>query len=935
MNHWLQIPPDATGDKEFSSILKTKARSFFFINLAFFFGLLSFLFIHHFYKSYTPHLYYLVWILFIINIGVFFQILKGRITGTGYFFVAVIFLAAWQPIFSPHSPQHVLNQFDSIIYIYILSITALLFLEKRSLLYLNLANLVLLTAAYLLSPAFDRLPEDAAWLYYIENLVALGFVTVVSFFLQRMSKQYQSLLLVQNQRLTAEIEEKRAAQKRLEETNLEMEAAYSELQAASEQLEESNEDLLQTNLRLEVSQNRLENLFLNAPYGVLILQSDTVILEVNTMAEEIIGMKKDKLIGNPLGLRSPETQPSGERSMELIRKVFAKALAGSLQSLEWTFLRGDERRILYVRTSHIPLQNEKLLLVFIHDITELKKNQDFLHLMQSILDFSAEGMLVTNREAKIILSNPALSTITGYSQDELLGQNPRIFQSNYHSTEYYQEFWRTLTNTGQWHGEIWNRRKNGEIYPSMLHVIAIRDEDNHIDKYVGITHDITELKESQSKVLYIKNYDPLTGLPNKNLFMDRLRLAIERKKENEQIALILLGLDSFNYINHSFGYTVGDDILKQFSKTLKMEKEIEYSLARIGGDIFGFMVYDIFQQDDLIKHLNLLQNIQDKSFAMENHEIFLKFCTGVSLHDQNEDAYNFYQKSYSALLRAKEMGAGQIQFFTDQMTVQISKRLNMENRLRKAIGNREIVVHYQPKIDIRTQQVTGMEALVRWHPPDLGMIPPGEFISLCEETGLIHDIGEEVLRQAAAFLKIVNSDRTNRIRSSVNVSVVQLLDLKIKERFLAIIQEAGIPITDLELEITESSFLNNNTGMQNLISLAQCGFPVSLDDFGTGYSSLSYLKDMPFHTLKIDQSFIRDIAHNPRSQLMLQSILELAKRMHLFTVAEGVEQKEQLQLLSSLGCDQIQGFLFARPMPADEFLAYLKKDISELFWNRF
>jgi len=560
-------------------------------------------------------------------------------------------------------------------------------------------------------------------------------------------------------------------------------------------------------------------------------------------------------------------------------------------------------------------------LAIIRDITDRKKAEKELVFAAKVFEQSIEGIVVTDGDGTILQVNQAFSAITGYSTEEAVGQNPRILKSKRHSKEFYAAMWHELAEQGSWSGEIWNRRKNGEIYPEWLTINAIYNAQGRITNYVSIFHDITELKLQQDALEHQVQHDALTGLPNRVLLNDRLQGALKRMERNgKRVALLFLDLDNFKHINDGFGHTTGDNLLVELSRRLKEQLRGSDTLSRQGGDEFLVLLSDVENVDDVSSVALRMLECLNRPFYHENIEYFVTASIGITIAP--EDGVNsevLIKNADMAMYRAKSLGRNNFQFFTPELDSKAHRRISLEAKLRRGLEAKEFELHYQPQVHSGTNTIIGAEALIRWR-HEGQLISPAEFIPLAEESGLILPLGAWVVRTAAQQAKQWQDDGYV-LDISVNISSRQFVGQELTTLLREVLLSTGLKSGRLYFEITESLLMENIVNAQaTLDELRLLGGKFYLDDFGTGYSSLSYLKRLPLDGLKIDRSFIRDLENDSDSQAIAAAIVSLAKTLNLAIVAEGVETMDQLHLLKTLSNEVIiQGYLASRPLPADAF----------------
>ncbi len=563
----------------------------------------------------------------------------------------------------------------------------------------------------------------------------------------------------------------------------------------------------------------------------------------------------------------------------------------------------------------------------VQDITERMLVEDKLRLLAAVVENTAEGVLITDVDNNIVAMNHAFTEITGYTEDEALGKNPRILKSEQHDRDFYRALWVSIESEGVWQGEIWDRRKNGEIFATWQTISIVRDNDDNIVNYVSVFSDISAIKHSQAQLNYMAHHDPLTDLPNRLLFNDRLGHAIQRaQRDAQQMAILFLDLDHFKNINDSLGHPVGDDLLQQVAARITHLLREEDTIARLGGDEFIILVEKVYEAQDMAQLATKIVERFNKPFVVTGHELHLTVSIGISLFPQDgNDGAVLVKNADAAMYRAKREGRNNYQFYTAALTVEVLERLTLETALRHALENDELVLHYQPQHLLKTGQLTGVEALVRWQHSDFGLIPPMKFIPLAEESGLIVPIGEWVLRSACQQMQCWLDAGYPLERIAVNLSSIQFQRGDVVATVKDVLKETGLSPRRLELEITEGLVIQDTERTINSLNkLKDVGVTMAIDDFGTGYSSLSYLKQLPVEKLKIDRSFVKDILDDPNDEAITRAVIALGKNLQLKVIAEGMETEAQQAFLKSLGCHEGQGYLYSRPVPEEELVKLLR-----------
>jgi len=547
-------------------------------------------------------------------------------------------------------------------------------------------------------------------------------------------------------------------------------------------------------------------------------------------------------------------------------------------------------------------------------------------------DTAAEGIMICDAENRITGINKGFTEITGYSEGEVLGLSPAILNAGIHSPEFFASMWASLEQTGRWRGEIRNRRKNGEIYPEWLTITVVKNEENQISHYVAVFADISEIKHSQQRLYELVNHDPLTGLPNRRLLNELLEHATKRaERENTKIALLFVDLDRFKNINDTLGHQVGDKLLKQAALRLSAAVRDSDTIARLGGDEFVVMMEfmgDI--QDPATVAKKIIASIQDE-FVIDNYELFIGASIGISIYPEDgRTADDLIKAADIAMYQVKNEGKNDYRFYASQLSDHARERLTLDTLLRRALERQQLEVYYQPQVSLETGSIIAAEALLRWNHPELGVVAPDKFIPLAEETGLIVQMGEWVLREAANHAMCLSQLDLPLQWIAVNVSGVQIHRSNFVDTVYGVLVETGCDPAMLELEITESAIMRNVEYVIDVCKqLKTMGVRLALDDFGTGYSSLSYLKKFPLDKLKIDQSFVHDLPEDAEDAAIASAIIALGHNLGLGIIAEGVERIEQRDFLYARGCNEAQGYLYGRPVSFEELVTLLKASRPE------
>jgi diguanylate cyclase (GGDEF)-like protein/PAS domain S-box-containing protein len=703
--------------------------------------------------------------------------------------------------------------------------------------------------------------------------------------------------------------DKKALERTLSITSEDMQSLYQQQKSAYE-------------ARLKALVNATRNL-------IWMKDADGIYLFCNTMFERFFNAPESEIIGKT------DYNFVNKELADFFRKqdLVAMSKGQSNSNEEWLDF-GDHSYSGLFETVKTPVFDEsgKLLGVMgiSRDITERKKLESELRIAATAFEAHV-GIIVTDTERNILRVNKSFTEISGYSNEELIGQNPSILQSGRHEESFYQDMWNKILQSGYWQGEIWDRRKNGEIYPKWMTINSVKDAEGTVTHYVGTQHDISEQKAAEEKIWTLAFLDPLTRLPNRKLFLDRLHQAMTASARSNIIGgVLLIDLDDFKSLNDILGYEMGDFLLKEVAMRLGISVRNCDSVARTGGDEFVILLQGLggsdkeaAEQAEVVgeKILSALK----KPYQLGSIEYHCSCTIGISLFkDDQQGSEEIFKQADIALYQAKKSGRNSLRFFDPQVQEMISARAQLERELRKAIERQQLQLHYQVQVD-STSRPTGAEALIRWVHPELGMVSPAQFIPLAEETGLILPIGLWVLETACARLKIWENDvQTRNLILSVNVSVKQFRQPHFAAQVEKVVRSHGINPNQLKLELTESMLMDDiETMISTMNAINKLGIRFSLDDFGTGYSSLQYLKRLPLTQLKIDQSFVRDLVSDVSDKAIVRTIIAMALSLKLKVIAEGVETEEQRQLLFNKGCAHYQGYLFGKPVPIEQFEASL------------
>jgi two-component system CheB/CheR fusion protein len=679
-----------------------------------------------------------------------------------------------------------------------------------------------------------------------------------------------------------------------------------------------NTDLVVAQEKIRESQERLLAI-MNHSVSIVSLKDANGRYEfVNQRFEEIFGIKA--------------LDATGKTDQQLFSAEISRLLRGAdldtmrkLDAVESTEELSMPAGTIWLESVRFPIYDRngvvRAVCTQANDVTRRRHADEQLRLAAKVFDRAGEAIVITDAKATIITVNDAFTEVTGYRLDEVIGKNPKLLQSGHHSKEFYATMWRSLTEQGSWQGEIYNRRKNGDVYPEWLTINTVKNEDDQVVNYVSIFSDITAIKTSQRRIEFLATHDELTGLPNRSLLVDRLKHALSlAKRQKQKIAVLFIDLDHFKNINDSLGHDVGDVLLKQATERLQRCVRDSDTLARLGGDEFVAVLVDV-ELEEVNTVAGRIVDFLGASFHVNDQNLFVSASIGISIFPEDgDDSVSLLKSADTAMYRAKGRGRNQYQFFADEMKVVALQRMTLETGLRLALDAGHLRMVYQPKIDIRTREIVGAEALLRWHDPTLGEISPANFIPIAEGCGLMGLIGCRVFDLVLTQIASWRRDGFDVPRIAINVSAHQLRDTNFVGQLDGWMKAVGVPSTCIGVELTESALMERiDVVREMLMQLEQMGITLSVDDFGTGYSSLSYLRKLPIHELKVDRSFVDGIADEPDDRSIAKTVIDMAHALGLRVVAEGVETEAQLEVLQLEGCDIAQGYLFHHPLSPEDF----------------
>ena len=560
------------------------------------------------------------------------------------------------------------------------------------------------------------------------------------------------------------------------------------------------------------------------------------------------------------------------------------------------------------------------------DLTERLQSAEQLRLAAAVFEQSAEGIVILDATHNVLMVNQAYTKMTGYSAAELIGKLPPVMDPGCNDASFIRAMWETVETHGSWQGELWNRRKDGDLYPELASVSRVHDEEGKVSHYIAIVTDISAHKANEAHIHRLAHFDALTGLPNRSLLADRVGQSLSRVERNaESLALIFMDIDRFKNVNDSLGHRIGDELLIQVAGRLRHVLREEDTVSRLGGDEFILVLPSASAEGAAHVAEKVLKSLS-APYQIEHHELNVTASLGIAMYPNDGHTYDALSMcADAAMYRAKQGGRNTFRFFTREMQERSDRTLQLENALRRALDMDQLELHYQPQISLADGRVIGVEALLRWRHPELGNVSPADFVPIAEESGLILPIGEWVLRMAICQMQLWQEAGLPTMVMAVNLSAVQFRQSRLPELVSQTLEEFKLPPECLELELTEGVAMDNPVGAIAVMNdLHERGVHMSIDDFGTGYSSLSYLKRFKVYKLKIDQSFVRDLSTDPEDAAIVEAIIGLSRSLGLKTIAEGVETAEQLAFLRERGCDEAQGYHIGRPMLAEDFEAFLR-----------
>ncbi|MCU7919180.1 MAG: EAL domain-containing protein [Candidatus Thiodiazotropha sp. (ex Epidulcina cf. delphinae)] len=647
-------------------------------------------------------------------------------------------------------------------------------------------------------------------------------------------------------------------------------------------------------------------------------------LYINLAYETVWQKSRESLFQNP---RSFIETLHPDDIDDYLEKIDRYHKHGEQYEIEYRIVM-DDGEIKWIQEKGYPVQQtldgNRLMAGMCIDITNRKQAEEKLHLAANVFTYAREGITITDADANIVDVNDAFTHITGYSREEVLGNNPRILKSGRQTAEFYTLMWDSLINKGQWYGEIWNRRKNGEVYTEFMNISAVRDIQGRIQHYVAVFSDITSQKRHQKQLEHIAHYDALTDLPNRVLLADRLHQAmVQSQRRRQKLAVVYLDLDGFKNINDTHGHEVGDQVLIILANRMKDAMREGDTIARLGGDEFVAVLIDLANTKESIPLISRLLTTVAQPIPIGDLLLQVSASLGIVLYPQKDEVSpdQLLRQADQAMYQAKLSGKNRYHIFDDEQDRSLRGYHESLERIQLALNKAEFVLYYQPKVNMRTGRIHGVEALIRWQHPDQGLLPPDHFLPLIENHSLSVELGEWIIDTALSQLESWRQTKLN-LSMSINISAHHLQQPDFTDRLRKLIAlHPGITPKDIILEVLETSALEDITQVSRVMQACnEMGMSFALDDFGTGYSSLTYLKRLPAAQIKVDQSFVRDMLESSEDLAILEGVLTLAIAFRRQAIAEGVETQAHAEMLLQLGCDLAQGYAIARPMPAADLL---------------
>jgi len=667
---------------------------------------------------------------------------------------------------------------------------------------------------------------------------------------------------------------------------------------------------------LRGSEAHYRTIFENSDSATMIIEEDMTISLANAKFEELSGYSKAEVEGKlPWTIAIHPDDIERMTTYHVVRRERPDAVPHRYEFR----IRDKQGRSKDIYASVAMIPGTRQSVASLTDITDLKKTERELRKLSLAVEVSSDWVLMTDEKGSIEYVNNAVLDLSGYSREELIGQNPRIFSSGKTDPDIYKKMWNTLRSGWPFQAILTNRRKNGELYEIFHSITPLMDEDGEITNFITSSKDLTQMKLLEDRLNYLANYDSLTGLPNQTLLLDRIKLEIPRGEFKKRlVAVLAVDIDRLSFFSKTLGTEYADAVLRKVGQRLTSMVRKGDTVARLGRDKFAVLLVDVAQSEDILIVVGEIFNKLKPALSINDTNLVVAVHIGISLAPQDTvDAAELVKNAETALSRSREQGLNTYQFFTEDMNHRASTFARYQKSLFHALKNNEFELYYQPYFDVHSRKIAGIEALIRWNSPEHGFVTPAHFIPVLEETRMIADVGKWVVREACRQIKAWQDKGYALVPVTTNLSAVQFRETDLGDVLEEIIRASGIDTKFLAFELTESTLVQKPEQIRALMTrLKNLGCTISIDDFGTGYSSLSYLKNLPADNLKIDISFIREIESNADDAAIVSSIVSLAHNLRLKTIAEGVETEEQLKILHMLRCDMVQGYYFSKPVPA-------------------
>ncbi len=690
-------------------------------------------------------------------------------------------------------------------------------------------------------------------------------------------------------------------------------------------LRKSAEDVEKRTQELAQSESKIRAIVESTLEGIIVIDEEGIIDSFNPSAENIFGYKAQEIIRKNISLLIPDVySESHDGDIKEYWKIGVQKFLG--KPLEFTGRRKDGSTFqLEISVNEVHLRDRQMFVASARDITERLKTDHTLRTLSMAVEQSPAAAIITDLEGRIEYVNPKFIQMTGYDLKEAIGRKTTILKSGYIAKKVYEDMWKAITSGQDWQGELYNKKKSGELFWANVSISPIRGREGNITHFVGIEEDISIQKEYEKRLVHEAHFDGLTQLPNRLLAIDRLSQALVRaRREKKVIVVMYIDLDQFKMVNDTLGHPVGDDLLVEAARRLVSSVRESDTVARLGGDEF-LIIFEELETKNQRQIVTIAQKILglfSVPFIFDRREAFITASIGITVYpDDGDDSTVLLKNADAAMYKVKGEQRNAFLFFTPEMNKKAIERMEMEHCLRHALENKEMTIHYQPLVDAVSEKLIGAEALLRWNNPVLGAVGPDRFIPLAEETGFIIPLTEWVLETACREAKKwpVRA-QSHPLRLSVNISSRSFKGGDFVKTVMCVLKENDFPPDCLELEVTERLLIDDPAkALRIFYELSRKGVRLSVDDFGTGYSALTYLKEFPFHTLKIDRAFVRGIIKEPKDAALAKAIIAISHSLGLKAIGEGVETEEQLQCLRSMGCDLAQGYYFSKPLPAAEF----------------